>query len=169
MNTKERISYLVSTLDLNKHPEGGFYKEVYRSEQSIDRTCLPSEFSGNRHYATSIYFMLTSESFSAFHRINQDETWHFYEGSPIELHTISPAGNHTKYIIGADLSNGQVYQLTVPAKYWFASKVIEEDSYSLVGCSVAPGFDFDDFELANRSTMIKSFPNHEALILGFTR
>ncbi|NQY05631.1 MAG: cupin domain-containing protein, partial [Flavobacteriaceae bacterium] len=120
-------------------------------------------------YCTAIYFLLTSENFSAFHRIKQDEIWHFYEGSPLYVHVIDPSGKYTRHEVGLDFANGQTPQLVVPASHWFASSVKDMDSYSLVGCTVAPGFDFDDFELADRQELINKFPNHQDIIKKLTR
>ena len=164
---KERIAELIETLDLSPHPEGGYFKETYRSEGWIK--ALPPEYSAARNYSTCIYFLLTSEMFSAFHRIHQDEAWHFYEGSSIALHTISPDGQHQEHHIGMDLKKGERPQLMVPGGHWFASKVIDPDSYALVGCTVAPGFDFADFELAKRAALSKQFPQHSELIEAFSR
>ncbi|MEM0940166.1 MAG: cupin domain-containing protein [Bacteroidota bacterium] len=168
-NNKNRILFLTEKLALSPHPEGGFYKETYRSKETINENCLPRAYTGSRDFATSIYFLLTSDSFSAFHKINQDEIWHFYEGSPIELHIISLEGKHKKQIIGPNISKGEVYQLVVPQNHWFASKVMEPESYALVGCTVAPGFDFADFTLAERSELTAQFPHHEKIITAFTR
>lgn len=162
------IKRLVDHLDLLPHPEGGFYKETYRSEGIIPRKEL-NGFSGDRHYCTAIYFLLTSENFSAFHRIKQDEIWHFYQGSPLFVHVIDEHGTYTRHEVGLDLENGQTPQLTVPAGRWFASSVADADSYSLVGCTVAPGFDFADFELADRETLSASYPSHEGIITQLTR
>ncbi len=167
MNT--HIQTIINTLGLKPHPEGGYYKETYRSSGGIPVSDLPPEYSGDRNFSTSIYYLLVSEKPSAFHKINQDEIWHFYDGSSIELHTISESGDHQHYLIGRDLANGQVPQLVVPANHWFAAKVTESNSYSLVGCTVAPGFDFDDFTLAKREDLITRFPQHEELIEEFTR
>jgi hypothetical protein len=89
------IDKIIQKLQLKPHPEGGYFKEVYRSKGFINKTSLPSEFSGKRNYSKSIYFMLTSDNFSAFHKINQDEIWHFYKGSPIKLNVISDEGNYS--------------------------------------------------------------------------
>lgn len=165
---KNRINKLVSKLDLLPHPEGGFYKELYRSEGVIPKENLKN-FNGNRNYCTSIYFLLTSDNFSAFHRIKQDEIWHFYEGSPLFVHVIDKAGNYTKYHIGLGLENGEVPQFVVPAGCWFASSVKNKKSYSFVGCTVAPGFDFEDFELANRNDLINEYPVLQKIITELTR
>jgi len=160
---------IVEVLGLQPHPEGGYYKEVYRSKGDISQGCLDGQFEGARNYSTSIYFMLTSDTFSAFHRIKQDEIWHFYQGSPIRLHTISPAGLHQEHTIGSDILNGQQPQMVVPAGYWFAAEVVEKDAFALVGCTVSPGFDFRDFELADQDSLIDEFPEHAELIGEFTR
>ena len=163
------IEQIVNKLQLVPHPEGGFFKEVYRSNGIINTDNLNSDFSGQRNYSTSIYFLLTSDSFSAFHRINQDEIWHFYKGSPIKLHVISEEGHYWNVIIGSKIENDELLQYTILAKHWFAAEVINTNDYSLVGCTVAPGFDFDDFELANKSKLISIFPQNEDIITRLTR
>ncbi|WP_394750548.1 cupin domain-containing protein [Spongiimicrobium salis] len=163
------LKEIISTLKLQPHPEGGYYRETYRSTGVVHSNSLNTQYTGERNYATCIYFLLTSSHFSAFHRINQDEIWHFYDGSPIRLHTLSPSGQHETFSIGRDFAKGEVPQLVVPGGYWFAAEVLGEDNYALVGCTVAPGFDFDDFELPTRSEMLRMFPQHKSLITAFTR
>lgn len=165
----DQIKEIITKLDLKPHPEGGYFRETYRATEEIDSHALPDPFPGNRSYSTCIYFLLTSGNFSAFHKINQDEVWHFYDGAPVELHIISPEGQHSTHIVGRDLENGQTPQLVVPAHHWFASKVLDDADYSLVGCTVAPGFDFADFTLANRNELSREFPQHKKLIESFTR
>ena len=160
---------IIKALELKPHPEGGYFKEVYRSDGQINQSCLGEDFEGNRNYATGIYFLLTSDTFSAFHRIKQDEAWHFYMGAPIRLHTLSAANGHEEFIIGNALDKGEVPQLVVPAGHWFAAEVMAENSFALVGCTVSPGFDFRDFELADRNKLINVFPNHLELVTKFTR
>ena len=104
------IDKIIQKLQLKPHPEGGYFKEVYRSKGFIYKTSLPSEFSEKRNYSTSIYFMLTSDNFSAFHKINQDEIWHFYKGSPIKLHVISDKGDYSNVIIGNNLEKEEKLQ-----------------------------------------------------------
>ncbi len=162
------VENIIKNLQLQPHPEGGYFKETYRSNGFITEENLGSDFSGTRNYATSIYFLLTSNSFSAFHRIQQDEIWHFYKGSPIKLHIISNEGIHTTVIIGNDFDKGQVPQYIVKAKDWFAAEVVKNNAYTLVGCTVSPGFDFKDFELPKRNTLISQFPHHKALIEKLT-
>ena len=161
----KQIKDIIQQLDLQPHPEGGYYRETYRSDESVD---LANPYDGSRNFSTCIYFLLTSDMFSAMHRIRQDEIWHFYLGSPIELHTLSAHGDHQRYMIGTDLPH-QWPQLIVQKDHWFAARVSHKHSYALVGCTVSPGFDFADFELAKREELISSFPQHKELILTFTR
>ncbi|MFC4632423.1 cupin domain-containing protein [Dokdonia ponticola] len=165
MNTKET---LIKTLHLQPHPEGGYYKETYRSQGNISKEGLPSAYGGSRNYATGIYFLLTSDSFSAFHKINQDEMWHFYDGAPIRLHIISEAGVYSQHTIGRDIQAGEVPQLVVQGGDWFAAEVMGDDTYSFVGCTVSPGFDFKDFVLPERKELVTLFPEHAEVITRLT-
>lgn len=160
---------LVKILDLKQHPEGGFYKETYRSVGTIKNDHLEGNYEGDRHFSTAIYFMLTEEMFSAFHKIEQDELWHFHLGSTIELHTISPEGNHKTHLISNNFENGHKPQLVVPGGYWFAAKILGPEDYALVSCTVAPGFDFRDFVLPSREELTQLFPKHKTIIDSFTR
>ncbi|MAN27098.1 MULTISPECIES: cupin domain-containing protein [Mesonia] len=159
---------IIKKLALEPHPEGGYFKETYRSEGEISENQLPDVFKGNRNYSTCIYFLLTSETFSAFHKINQEEIWHFYKGDAIQLVMISEEGELSEVIIGNDIENGELPQFVVPKHYWFAAKVIQPESYALTGCTVAPGFDFKDFTLPTRQELIDKFPQHQDLITKFT-
>lgn len=157
-----QIQQLITHLDLQPHPEGGYFKEVYRSEGIINNDSLGTLFSGTRNYCTSIYYLLTTDTFSAFHKINQDETWHFYDGATLKLHIISPEGNYETILIGKDVTKGEVFQYTVPAGYWFGATVQKE--FALCGCTVSPGFDFQDFELAKKEELLQQFPQHKGII-----
>ena len=161
--------FWVKQLDLTKHPEGGFFKEIYRSPGMISKDGLPDKYSGNKNYSTSIYFLLAGNEFSAFHRIRSDETWHLYEGDPIMIYQISEHGDYSEIILGPDFERGMIYQHTVPAETWFGAKVINPEGYSLAGCTVAPGFDFDDFEMGKRQDLLEKFPQHEEVIKLLTR
>jgi uncharacterized protein len=169
MQIMNSIEEIISSLNLKPHPEGGYFRETYRSENHINEASLTSNYKGKRNYSTCIYFLLTSDIFSAFHRIQQDEIWHFYSGSPIRLHTISETGKLSEFIIGNDFSKGQVPQLVVPGGYWFGAEVINPNDYSLVGCTVSPGFDFADFELPTRQELISLFPENEKVITRLTK
>jgi predicted cupin superfamily sugar epimerase len=164
----KKIDKILSELDLKLHPEGGYFKETYRSLGEIKEESLGDDYNGKRNYSTCIYFLLTSDKFSALHRIKQDEIWHFYDGSPISLHTISESGIYDVTIIGSDLLNGETPQFIVPGGCWFAAEVIHKNSYSLVGCTVSPGFSFDDFELRSRKELISLFPDKKEIISKLT-
>lgn len=163
------LETLIKQLDLQPHPEGGYYKETYRSQGDISEDCLPETYGGSRNYATGIYFVLTSDNFSSFHKINQDEMWHFYDGAPIRLHIVSKEGKYDYHIIGRDVLSGQVPQLVVKGGDWFAAEVVGNDTYSFVGCTVSPGFDFKDFVLPKRQELIDQFPEHTPIITKLTR
>jgi len=161
--------YLIDYLQLNPHPEGGFYKETYRSQGLIPKEALPSSFGGNRHYATAIYFLLQAGDFSAFHRIMSDECWHFYEGGPLLIHVIDSNGNYSCVRLGKHLRQGESFQFVVPAGAWFASEPADETAFSLVGCTVAPGFDFADFEMGKSSELVENYPQHKDLLQRLCR
>ncbi|WP_299216314.1 cupin domain-containing protein [uncultured Dokdonia sp.] len=165
MNTKET---LIKSLDLQPHPEGGYYKETYRSQGNIAEECLSDAYNGSRSHATGIYFLLTSDNFSAFHKINQDEMWHFYDGASILLHIILKEGVYSQHIIGRNILAGEVPQLVVKGGDWFAAEVIGVDTFSFVGCTVSPGFDFKDFVLPSRKELVALFPEHTDVITRLT-
>lgn len=160
-----RARYWVEKLKLQKHPEGGWFAETYRSEGCIPAQSLAQTHSGARSFSTAIYFLLESADFSAFHKIKSDEVWHFYTGSPIAVFSLNPKGELKKYLLGVEHG----FQTVIKAGDWFAAKPLEEKSFSLVGCTVAPGFDFSDFELAKRRELCALFPQHKVLIEKFTR
>lgn len=160
---------LVDLLNLQPHPEGGFYAETYRSKHSIPNEVLAGNHEGDRNYGTGIYFMLTRDTFSAFHRIEQDELWFFHQGATIELHMISQEGVHSKHLIGNDIGSGERPQLLVPETYWFAAKIVGDADFALVSCTVSPGFDFRDFILPSRAELTSKFPQHAEIIEAFTR
>jgi len=164
----KQIENLIKVLNLKPHPEGGYFKETYRSLGEINEDCLDPAYTGNRNYATSIYFLLTTDSFSAFHKINQDEIWHFYDGSPITIYMISPEGEYSEVILGRRINRGEKLQFVVPGNYWFAAKVINDNDFTLVGCTVSPGFDFKDFNLPSRKQLITKFPEHKEVITKLT-
>jgi len=160
--------YWIKHLRLEPHPEGGYFRQTYRSSLTIPRDALPG-FSGSRPAATAIYFLLEGENFSAFHRLRSDEMWHFYVGSPIQVHLIDREGKRSSFLLGDDPDAGQALQAVVPAGCWFASHVADWKDWALVGCTVSPGFDFADFELADRTELNTNYPQHRDLIRRLTR
>jgi predicted cupin superfamily sugar epimerase len=125
---------------------------------------LPGKTKGNRNACTHIYFLLEKNQFSAFHRIRFDELWHFYAGDPLTVYEIDKAGILHKHVLGNDPSKGQSLFCCINAGSWFGSRTDKGGEYSLVGCTVAPGFDFEDFELAKRDQLTYEFPEHKEII-----
>lgn len=166
MNTPE---YWINKLGLEKHPEGGYFKEVYRSEELIPSVSLHKRYTGERNHSTSIYFLVTSNEFSAFHKLKSDETWHFYHGASLTIHMIDGNGKYSTVKLGSDPESGEMFQFTILHGTWFAASVKEPGSYTLVGCAVAPGFHYEDFELGKRDELLKLFPKLEEVIRRFTR
>ena len=158
------LSTLVAQYQLLPHPEGGYYKETYRSNAIIQKEALPEGFSGDRNCSTAIYFLLEQGNFSAFHRIKSDECWHFYAGQTLLIYVIEPNGNSYTIKLGSDVENEEVFQAMVPANSWFASEPAPNSSYCFVGCTVSPGFDFADFELAKKNELSALYPTHKDLI-----
>lgn len=168
MHTAE---YWIKSLNLIAHPEGGYFGEVYRSSETVAGNALPARFKGERSLATGIYFLIKKNRFSALHRLKADEIWHFYTGSPLEISMIMPDGNLKHHHMGADFTTGQHFQVVVPAGCWFGASVMDThpEAFALVGCTVAPGFDYTDFELGNRQLLLAEYPQHQQTILQLTR
>ncbi len=160
---------IIAHLNLLPHPEGGWYKETYRAEGVIPHDALPQAFTGTRSFSTAIYFLLEQGNFSAFHRIQSDECWHFYAGGPLVVYVIDGTGDMVLVKLGSNILAGETFQYVVLAGCWFASAPAEGTEYSLVGCTVAPGFDFTDFEMADRRSLIQAFPQHVDIIKNLTR
>lgn len=163
------FKYWVEKLEMLPHPEGGFYKETYRSKGSISEVELGLGFNGDRSFCTAIYFLLTAENFSAFHKIASDELWHFYAGDGLDISVIHPNGEYECIHLGNGETEDQVFQALVPAGAWFASQPSNNKGWALVGCTVAPGFDFEDFEMAKRVNLIKEYPQYKEVIEHLTR
>jgi uncharacterized protein len=159
--------YWIDHLHLNRHPEGGWFSETYRAAETVPADALPARFDGPRSFSTAIYFLLEQGDFSALHRLKSDEIWHFYDGAPLTVQVITPEGEHYKILLGRDGKQGECFQAMVPAGCWFGAETFA--GFSLVGCTVAPGFDFRDFEMADRSGLQLLFPQHSALVARMTR
>ncbi|MBN7809996.1 cupin domain-containing protein [Algoriphagus sp. H41] len=159
--TTGRIQELVEKLNLQPHPEGGFYSETYRAEENLDTR------QGERSLATSIFFLLRSEDVSHFHRIKSDELWFWHEGSPLTVHVLGESGHQILKLGPADAS-GTSPQQVVKANSIFGSTVDQPDSFALVSCVVAPGFDFRDFELFTAGDLLPRYPDSAAIIHRLT-
>jgi uncharacterized protein len=165
-------SVFIERLGLKPHPEGGFYSETYRSEDEVASGALPMRFHSPpdfpRKVSTAIYYLLTEGDFSSFHRIRSDELWHLYAGGPLTIHTLGKEG-YRKFILGSDIAAGENYQVCVKAGLWFAAELSPSSGYCLTGCTVSPGFDFRDFEMARAESLSAAFPEHRDLITRLTR
>lgn len=158
-------SYWIEKYHLMPHPEGGHFAETYRASENIAHHALPVRFGGDRAFSTGIYFLLESHNFSAFHRIQADEMWHFYAGEALEVFVIDANTGELSVIrLGNNPDSGETFQAVVPAGAWFASRPASGSTYALVGCTVAPGFDFADFEMAERNALSQLYPQHAGLI-----
>ena len=162
-----KAKYWIEKLSLEKHPEGGFYKETYKSREVFEGD--DDEFPSGRSLATSIYFLMERGDFSTFHRIKSDEIWHFYDGDPLEIFHIDDSGNLQKTMLGRAVEKGEVLTTVIPAGCRFGSRPMAGSAFSLVGCTVSPGFDFNDFEMATKQDLLKEYPEHGILIKELTR
>ena len=149
---------LIQTFGLKEHPEGGYFAESYRSPETYDGQALPTRYKGNRHFSTAIFFLLPQGTVSRIHRIASDEIWHFYMGGPLEILQIGPVEQLERVILGQDIELGHKLQHIVPFGSWFGARPLKGSAYSFVGCTVAPGFDFADFELADPAELRANFP-----------
>jgi len=164
MNTK--ATQYIKQLGLKKHPEGGYFKEVYRSGEIILPQHLPSRYTSRRNLSTSIYFLLEGKQISAFHLLQSDELWHFYDGSKVIIYQLERSGQLTIEKLGKE--DDCNFQLTIKKDIWFAAEVENKKSFSLFGCTVSPGFDFEDFKLGKRNELAEKFPEYKSVIKRLT-
>ena len=155
----------IDKLNLEEHPEGGYFVETYKSEKFVN---LP-EYDGPRHSCTAIYYLLVGDQFSSFHKLKSDELWHFYAGSSLTLHIIETDGRLNDVRLGPDIDSKETFQAVVKSGSWFAASVNNHNSYSLVGCTVSPGFDYHDWELGDMEALAKIYLRHKSIIERYTR
>lgn len=160
-----RIETLIKHLNLQTHPEGGYFSETYRSNKTFPaRQSGSREYPEGRSFSTSIYYLLAHEEISHFHRLKSDEIWHHYEGSSATIHVIQTDGSYKSLKLGKNIEKGEFNQHTVQGGDWFAVSVDDPEGFFLAGCTVAPGFDFKDFEMADRNRMLDRYSEHASLI-----
>lgn len=157
--------FWIKKLNLEKHPEGGYFVNTYRSDKTIDLR----DYNGARYACTAIYYLLTGNQFSSFHIMKSDEIWHFYLGSSITLHILDSKGRLNEKILGPNFNDGERFQVVVKSGCWFAASVNEKKSYSLVGCTVSPGFDYRDWKMGDRKLLTKMYPQHKWIIEKYTK
>lgn len=159
--------HLINKYNLQPHPEGGWFKQTYKSNEVMAVGALPERFNAARAFSTAIYFLLEQGDFSAFHRIKSDECWHFYEGDPLHIYIIDETGELKTVLLGK--GDESTFQYVVPANCWFASRPAAGSEYCFVGCTVSPGFEFEDFELANAIVLANAYPQHKEIIRELCR
>ncbi len=153
-----QVNKIIQNLELIPHPEGGYYREIYRSKETMQ---IHNKI---RNFCTSIYYLLEKNNFSAFHRISSDEIWHFYIGSPVRIHILDEfSKKYQSIILGSEYN----FQYVVSKNLWFCAELVDKTSFSLIGCTVSPGFDFKDFELARKEYLLEKFPDYKELIEKF--
>ncbi|WP_028115722.1 cupin domain-containing protein [Ferrimonas senticii] len=151
--------YFINHLQLEQHVEGGYYRSSFRSQDGFD---------DRRQLWTSIYFLLRTGEVSNFHRLTADEMWYFHAGQSLTIYMIDPQGQLITAQLGLDIANGEQPQVLVPKGYIFGS-AMNNDGFSLVGCMVAPGFTFDDFELFSQETLLAQYPQHDDVVRRLSR
>ena len=155
-----KSSYWINELGLSKHPEGGYFREIYRSPRNRN----------NRSFVTSIYYLIDGNDFSAFHKIDADEIWHFYYGSSLTLFIIDERNSRlTRKVLGNNYKKKESLEIVIESNNWLAAQVNNKLTYSLVGCTVIPGFEFEYYELGERDKLFSLFPEHKKIIEKFTR
>ena len=150
--------YWIDKLGLIPHPEGGYYKEIFRSANGVTRAGATEP----KQACTSIYYLLEGRDFSGFHRLASDELWYFHKGAPLHIHVLDNRGNHTTIEL-SDADTGSL-QAIIPPNTWFASEIPQGTGFALVSCAVAPGFDFAEFEMAKKDELLAQYPQHTALL-----
>ncbi len=158
--------YWIRKLDLMKHPEGGYFGESYRCPETVHLKSGPSVL--ERQLASSIYFLLPEGEVSCFHRLRYDEIWYFHDGSPLTVYMIDGKGELHQQKLGLDIAGGELPQIVVPRGCIFGAAVCRDNSYTLMGCVVSPGFDYQDFELLSRKSLLEQYPQHQEIIIKLT-
>lgn len=159
-----QASYFIDKYNMQKHPEGGYYTEIYRAETVLDHPRNRQK----RNTATSIYFMLNKNNKSHFHQLSSDELWYFHYGCAVAVHMLVPDGSYRCELLGSGEKKGEHPQVIIPAGTIFAAENTDINDFSFFGCVVTPGFHFDDFKLLTRNELVRQFPEHEKLIKKFT-
>jgi len=165
MNAEE----IIQLLGLQPHPEeGGYFVETYKCQEVIPRTALPHRYVSKRSYCTAIFYLLTPDTFSALHRLESDEIFHFHLGDPVTMLQLHPDGSTKVVTLGQDIRSGQQLQVVVPRRTWQGSLLNEGGDFALLGCTVAPGFEYSDYEAGSRGDLLKEYPEQEDLIARLT-
>ncbi len=164
----EEVKRIIERFGMKPHPEGGYFREVYRSTVEVQHPKIPGGHRKQRRCSSLIYYLLQEQQFSAFHRVRwTDEIWHLYAGGPLELHVIDDVDRHTTRLLTTDLIESEPTML-VDAGNWQAARLAPGARWAFGGCTVSPGFEYDDFEMPPRQELITSYPQHAAIIRELT-
>lgn len=161
---------IIKLLDLKPLDiEGGFFRETYRSKDTIPKAALPAFYQSNRCFGTAIYYLLTPDNFSALHKVNSDGIFHFYLGDPVQLLLLYPDGTGREVTLGHDIKSGQVVQLVVPRGVWQGAAIQEGGGFALLGTTVSPGFEYQDYIQGQRESLASGYSKYASLISKLTR
>jgi uncharacterized protein len=163
----EKLKSLLNLVPLSI--EGGYFSETYRSAEMIPQKCLQDRYSGPRTVGTAIYYLLEPNTFSELHRVASDEIFHSYLGDPVEMLQLWPDGSAKQVLIGSDLEAGMAPQLVVPHGVWQGARLVAGGEFALMGCTVSPGFEYEDYESGSRQLLSEAFPEHRDMIYALTR
>ena len=169
MRSERNAGYWIEKLNLAEHPEGGCFAPAFRSSEQINREGLPDRFTGNRAIVSSIYYLLKKGQFSAFHRLKSIEIWSFFEGDPLTIHILDPVGGLIEKRLGSNFNKAESFQVVIEAGSWFAAEQRGPGEFTLAGCTVAPGFEYEDMEIAGRAQLLARYPQHQEIIEKLTR
>ncbi len=169
MKSTRHAQYWIEKLNMTKHPEGGFFAPAFRASEQISRDGLPDRFAGNRAIVSSIYYLLEKGRFSTFHRLKSFEIWNFFEGDPLTIHVLDPHGALIEKRLGPDFDAGESFQAAIEPENWFAAEHRGPGEFTLAGCTVAPGFEWEDMEIAGRAELQARYPQHAEIIERLTR
>lgn len=168
MSEQLSAQFWIDRLKLEPHPEGGYFKEVYRADEQIARGALPERYAGSRHFSTSIYYLLESHDVSRFHILQTDELWHFYTGQTVTLHLLDEKSGYSRVRLGKGTESDMQFQVAIPRSTYFGASIDGATGFALVGCTMAPAFHFEDFELAQRRVLLEKFPAQHDIIKKLT-
>jgi len=169
MNTMTTAAQIIELFKMKPLPEeGGYYAETYRCPEKIARANLPERYTGDRNFGTAILYLLTPDTFSRLHRLRSDEIFHFYLGDPVTMLQLHPDGSSEVITLGRDILNGQNIQVTVPRQSWQGCFLNQPGKFALMGTTVVPGFESEDFESADREKLLAQYPAQQNLIVQLT-
>jgi uncharacterized protein len=159
---------IIQKLDLQPHPEGGWYRETYRCDEGVAADAISGRYGADKTHSTAIYFLITADNCSRMHRLQSDEIFHFYCGDPVKILRLYPDGQGDRQILGADLAAGQHPQCVVPRNVWQGLSVLPGEGWTLLGTTVSPGFDFADIEYGSRNALLTQYPGYRQDIIDLT-